>query len=65
MKSGMLFGKHKGKTVLEVLNEDPRYILWLKNANVCKVDTDVSIAATNSSISPDTESIHSDWGLRD
>lgn len=50
MKSGMLFGKHKGKTVLEVLDEEPRYILWLKNTNVCKVDAEVFIAATNASI---------------
>lgn len=26
----MAFGKHKGKTIAELLKSDPRYLLWLR-----------------------------------
>lgn len=30
-KTNMNFGKHKGKTVYQVLKEDPKYLLWAGN----------------------------------
>lgn len=30
------FGKHKGETILEVIEEDAQYILWLSHNGICK-----------------------------
>jgi hypothetical protein len=39
------FGKHKGKTVNEVAEEEPSYIVWLVEENVCEVDEEIYEAA--------------------
>lgn len=35
----MTFGKHKGSAILDVLNEDPSYLVWcIKNVSGFKID---------------------------
>ena len=39
------FGKYSGKTVREVLTENPAYILWLVENDVADVHEDIVIEA--------------------
>ncbi len=41
MEDELGFGKHKGKTVAEVLDEDPSYIKWAIENNVTAFDDEV------------------------
>jgi hypothetical protein len=38
----LAFGKHKGKTVEYVLNNDPNYILCVKEKNIHKLKPEVN-----------------------
>ena len=52
------FGKYKGKTVGEVLLDDPSYILWL----VDETDIDVAIDIVDEAQDNfDDETYHRDW----
>ncbi len=37
LETAFTFGKHKGKTVKNVLLTEPHYIVWLKESNVNKI----------------------------
>lgn len=36
------FGKYKGKSVVDVLADDPGYFYWLEHAGVAKLDLEVA-----------------------
>jgi hypothetical protein len=53
--SKLTFGKYKGLTVAEVIENDPSYILWLsrlKNYRVAKSVNDLAYAGTKASSFP-------------
>lgn len=37
----MPFGKHKGETVAEVIDDDPGYMVWLLSEGKCSFTPDV------------------------
>lgn len=41
----MPFGKYKGKTLGEVSNRDPSYILWMSENNVLPIDRELVAAS--------------------
>ena len=59
------FGKHKGKTLMQILDESPSYVVWLAKNNVVKIPNDLLMRAFYETMSPDFEDLHSDWGCRD
>jgi uncharacterized protein (DUF3820 family) len=61
----MYFGKHKGKTLVQILDESPSYIIWLSENNVFKVPDGVLTMAYHDTMSHDFEDLHNDWGCRD
>lgn len=61
----MTFGKHKGKTLLEILDESPSYIVWLAENDIIKIPDDLLTMACHDTMSPDFEDLHGDWGCRD
>lgn len=61
----MTFGKHKGKTLLQILDESPSYIVWLAENDVVKIPDDLLTMACHDTMSPDFEDLHGDWGCRD
>lgn len=61
----MTFGRHKGKTLLQILDESPSYIVWLSENNVVKIPDDLLTMACHDTMSPDFEDLHGDWGCRD
>jgi len=42
LTSELEFGKHKGKTVEYVLENDPKYILWIKEKGIHKFNPEVN-----------------------
>lgn len=54
------FGKHKGKTLVQILNESPSYIIWLSENDVVKIPDDLLTMACYDTMSPDFEDLHSD-----
>lgn len=38
----MPFGKHKGETVAEVIDDDPGYMVWLLSEDKCSFTDDVT-----------------------
>ncbi len=70
-KTVFTFGKHKGKTVKEVLFEDPSYLLWADD-NVEGFDLSDYLRdkaeeyhAEENSYEPTYEDLNPDWGDRD
>lgn len=72
-KGVLSFGKHKGKTINEIINNgDYGYIMWL-NDNVSRItvsDSDYNYckrmaAEDNAMHESMTNSNHGDWGCRD
>lgn len=61
----MTFGKHKGKTLIQILDESPSYIVWLAEKDVVKIPDGLLTTACHDTMSPDFEDLHSDWGCRD
>jgi uncharacterized protein (DUF3820 family) len=61
----MKFGKHKGKTLIQILDEEPSYIIWLSENNVVKIPDDLLTMAYHDTMCPDFEDLHGDWGCRD
>ena len=61
----MTFGKHKGKTLVQILDESPSYIVWLAENDVVKIPDDLLTMACHDTMSPDFEDLHGDWGCRD
>ena len=61
----MPFGKYKGKTLVQILDENPSYIVWLSENDVVKVSDDLLTMACHDTMSPDFEDLHGDWGCRD
>lgn len=61
----MTFGKHKGKTLVQILEESPSYIIWLKVNEVVKIPDDLLKMASQDTMLPDFEDLHCDWGFRD
>ena len=61
----MTFGKHKGKTLVQILDESPSYIVWLAENDVVKVPDDLLTMACHDTMSPDFDDLHGDWGCRD
>jgi uncharacterized protein (DUF3820 family) len=59
------FGKFKGKTLEEILDLEPPYIIWLDEAEIIIIPTDIIRQAVNLNQGQDLEDIHSDWDLRD
>jgi len=65
----ILFGKYKGKTISEIAEENPGYIVWL-DENVKTISIDQKIVADCEEIS-DEENDYAwmgnefDWGDRD
>jgi uncharacterized protein (DUF3820 family) len=59
------FGKFKGKTLEEILDLEPSYIIWLDEAEIIIIPTDILRQAVNLNQGQDLEDIHGDWGLRD
>lgn len=41
----LTFGKHRGKTIDEVISVDPSYILWLADETDWEIEEDIIIAA--------------------
>jgi uncharacterized protein (DUF3820 family) len=37
----MTFGKHKGKSIAEILDVNPNYIIWLSDNNVLNISDKV------------------------
>ena len=37
----LMFGKYKHKTIQWVFENNPSYILWLREENVCEVDEEI------------------------
>ena len=60
----MPFGKYSGKKLVEILDENPSYIIWLSENDVVKVPDDILTMARHDTMSPDFEDLHSDWGCR-
>lgn len=42
LKSELDFGKHKGETVEDVLENDPKYLLWIKEKGIHKFKPEVN-----------------------
>jgi len=61
----MTFGKYKGKTLVQILDECPSYIVWLSENDVVKIPDDLLTMACHDTMSPDFEDLHGDWGCRD
>lgn len=61
----MPFGKYKGKTFLQILEESPSYIIWLSEKNIVEVPGTILSIASKDNIYPDFEDLHPDWGCRD
>ena len=59
------FGKYRGKTLLELSDLDPSYLIWLAENSIVKVPSDLLNIAINATMEPDFEDLHSDWGNRD
>jgi hypothetical protein len=72
------FGKHKGLTIEQVLEEEPHYILWAIRNNVLVFDNSVvsnlieqlqngmnECFYCDYNTGPDLDTLHSDWGNRD
>ena len=49
------FGKHKGKTLDSILNEDPGYIRWLADCTEFEIPAEIIIAAMKELMEPDSE----------
>lgn len=49
------FGKHKGKTVREVIAKDPEYIFWLAENNIANFSQELLDNATDSLYDMDVE----------
>jgi len=41
------FGKHKDKTVNEVINEAPGYLIWCINSGIFELDSDAEVMAND------------------
>ena len=72
-KGVLSFGKHKGKTIKEIINNgNYSYIIWLSD-NVSRItvaDSDYNyckrmVAEDQAMYEATMESSHSDWGCRD
>lgn len=37
----LTFGKYRGQSVARIINNNPGYILWLKEEDVCEVADDI------------------------
>ena len=37
----LTFGKHKGKSVEWVLNNEPGYIVWLEEEKICDIEQEI------------------------
>jgi len=59
------FGKYKGKTLLELSDLDPSYLIWLAENSIVNVPSDLLNYAINTTMEPDFEDLHNDWGCRD
>ena len=59
------FGKYRGKTLLELSDLDPSYLIWLAENSIVKVPSDLLNIAINATMEPDFEDLHNDWGNRD
>ena len=60
----LTFGKYKGKTLLELSDIDPSYLIWLAENEIVEVPSDLLNYAFNATMEPDFEDLHSDWGDR-
>ena len=61
----MTFGKHKGEKLVQILDKNPSYIIWLAENEVVKIPSDLLAMAFNDTMAPDYEDLHNDWGCRD
>jgi uncharacterized protein (DUF3820 family) len=61
----MGFGKYKDKTLVQILDESPSYIIWLAENEVIKIPSDLLAMAFNDTMAPDYEDLNNDWGCRD
>ena len=59
------FGKYRGKTLLELSDLDPSYLIWLAENSIVKVPSDLLNIAINATMEPDFDDLHNDWGNRD
>jgi uncharacterized protein (DUF3820 family) len=64
-KTVLNFGKYKGKTLLQILDENPSYIVWLADNNIINIPNDLLTTALSDIMPPDFEDLHNDWGCRD
>lgn len=42
----LMFGKHKGKELTNIANEDPSYIIWLSDESIIDVPDDILESAS-------------------
>ena len=49
------FGKYRGKTLLELSDLDPSYLIWLAENSIVKVPSDLLNIAINATMEPDFE----------
>lgn len=59
------FGKHKGKTLSELADLDPSYLIWLAENAVLEVPSDLLNYAINATMEPDFDDLHFDWEYPD
>ena len=61
----MPFGKYKGKTLIQILDENPSYIIWLSENDVVEIPDDLLTMACHDTMSPDFEDLCDNWEFRD
>jgi hypothetical protein len=57
----MKFGKHKGKSLAQILDEDYGYVIWLSEENVLSIDEKVTGMAYNLQNEDDDNYSWADW----
>jgi hypothetical protein len=61
-ESVLPFGKHKGKTVNEVIEEEPGWVVWAARDNVLTFDNDVLMCAEREEMERNDECAQLDRG---
>jgi uncharacterized protein (DUF3820 family) len=51
----MPFGKHKDKSILDISETDPKYILWLDKSNIYKFDAKIIQACESEILNADID----------
>jgi len=57
----MTFGKHKGKSLAQILDEDYGYIIWLSEENVLSIDEKVTGMAYDLQNEDEDDYSWADW----